>query len=95
MSKWKPKPPQVEWQQVSRKHHHAVCDECGNTPKGYCATVTTQVNWMRGDDEVQVLCITCAVHRGHIPSPIICQAIFAALSQAERSAVVSRGVWIL
>lgn len=50
----------------SDAHGKERCSSCGNSiPKGErVCVVEVQVNWMRGDDEVEKYCESCANARG-------------------------------
>lgn len=93
MSKWKPKPPEVRWEQPPRSRSLATfpCVDCGQPPRGFRAVIATQVNWMRGDDEVEHLCISCAIRRGIKPDRAVCRLLFADnMTQDEQLAIAER-----
>jgi hypothetical protein len=90
VTKWKPKSPYTEWQRVSQKHYTQPCDHCGGVPSGMRAAITTQTSWMRGDDEVEFLCITCAIARGIRPTGAVALLLFDAMTDEERLIVSDR-----
>jgi hypothetical protein len=89
MSRWKPKPPEISWQAIGRRDTR-TCDDCGQVHKHHRCVITEQVNWMRGDDEVTFLCISCAVKRGIVPCNHVCRLLVAAMTTEERFVFAER-----
>jgi len=91
MSRWKPKPPEVEWQQCPRKRQNSPkCDDCGEQPRLMRSAITEQTSWMRGDDQVTFLCIPCALARGVVPSNAVCRVLWDAMLPLERATIAAR-----
>lgn len=87
---WKPKSPDVRWESPPKCAPGIACDCCGKQPKRLRCVVTTQVSWMRGDDEVEVFCIPCAITKGHKPDRNCALLLLANASPEELKAMAER-----
>jgi hypothetical protein len=93
MGNWKIKEPEVNWQTVSKKKiDQSSCETCGGIPIGQRAVIVTQTSVMRGDDEVEVLCIPCAVKRGIRPGGSVLMLIWDKMPAEERNTFAGRVV---
>ncbi len=89
--KWKPKPPEIEWQQCPKDpQYQAKCADCGEMPKKWRATITEQTSWFRGDDEVTFLCISCAMKRKIPLTGPVALTLADVMEWAERQWIAER-----
>lgn len=61
----------LEWRKGHNKARSIRCDGCGNSfpREDDVLVLETQVDFFRGNDEVEFLCVECAKERGHEPPP--------------------------
>lgn len=87
---YKIKEPWAEWQIVGKLNRDQKCDDCGVPPKKMRAILITPTSIFRGDDEVAVFCISCAVNRRLKLCGPVCQLIVETMTDEERLAITER-----